>query len=281
MKFFNFLTGTLLLIVIACLLGGCKKKETTTEEIVAVPDSVIIDTAHVDSVKEVVEVVPSKRADELFDDFVFAFMKNRKFQKQRILFPLSNTVDGEKSTIEANEWTFDRMYSQQDVYTLIFDSMKGEKAAKDTTLRNVVVEELNLENSRTKKYDFNRVHGEWKLTAISDQVMGDSPNSEFYTFYHRFATDSDYRRQHIASALAYSTYDYDDFKTVNKTISPEEFDEVSPELPQTKITNILYGQHYKNSNLRVLSIRGLSDGMECSLVFKKINGEWMLTYLDN
>lgn len=281
MKKFNFLTGALLLILISCLLGGCKKKETTTEEIVAVPDSVITDTARVDTVKEVVEVVPSKRADELFDDFVFAFMKNRKFQKQRILFPLSSTVDGEKTSIAANEWDFDRMYSQQDVYTLIFDSMKGEKAAKDTTIKNVVVEELNLETIRTKKYDFNRIQGEWKLTAISDQVMEDSPNSEFYSFYHRFATESEYRLQHIAKSLAYSTYDYDNFETVNKTITPEEFEEVSPELPQTKITNILYGQNYKNSKLRVLSIRGLSDGMECSLVFKKINGEWVLTHLDN
>lgn len=266
-------------------MWSCKSKKE--EPVEAFHEPIVENTAEVatipvDTTVRIKEVpMPTKKADELFDDFAFAFMQNIKFQKQRIKFPLPYTVDGETSFVNEKQWRHDSMYSGYEMYTLIFDSTKGEKAAKDTTLHHVVVEELNLESQRAKSYDFERADGEWRLTALTDEAMGNSANSDFYTFYHKFATDEYFQLHHIASPLTFSTFDDEEFKTVERTLEPEEFADHAPELPKSQITNILYGQKYKNSKMRILSLRAPASGMECQMVFKKEDGKWMLTRLDN
>lgn len=264
------------------LVFSCKgKTEMPVEGTDSIADSTLIDSVGEDTLPDVVKEEPPKKADELFDDFAFSFMQNRNFQKRRINFPLVCETDGEVQKISEREWRYDRMYSQYEMYTLIFDNAKAEKAAKDTTLHRVIVEELDLDTGRAKSYDFRRNNGEWRLTRLTDAPMEHSENSEFYSFYHRFATDEDFQLAHIASPLKFSTFDDDEFKTVELNIEPEEFADYAPELPKSKITNILYGQTFKNSNLRILSLRALAGGMECQMVFKKTGGEWRLTRLDN
>lgn len=267
-----------------CLVWSCKSK---TEAPVEFMEEVPADTTKApelveDSLPEELAVPePPKKADELFDDFIFAFMKNKHYQRQRVAFPLSYTYDGENKQLEQSEWKYDSMYSRYEMYTLIFDSEKADNMAKDTSVDRVVVEELDLDTQRAKSYDFKRENAEWRLTSLEDGPMENSANSEFYRFYHQFATDPAFQQSHIASPLAFSTFDDDEFKTVETTLTPEEFAEHSPELPKSKITNILYGQTFQNSNLRILSLRAHASGFECKMVFKKNGGEWKLTRLEN
>lgn len=275
---FFIATGTVL------LMGGCKHRNDVPTEAIPTVDSSQTDTTATasDSILEAQDTIaPPKKADEFFDDFAFAFMKNRRFQRSRISFPLPYTIDGQTKHIARNAWKFDRMYAAREVYTLIFDSHKGAKMAKDTTVKKVVVEELNLEHQRVKSYHFERKSGEWRLVALNDQSMEESVNSDFYQFYHRFATDVDFQSTHVAESLKFSTYDEDNFQRIKGTISAAQWKDFAPELPQTQLTNILYGQTYKNSKLRILSISSLSGGMTSTLTFKKKNGEWILTQLDN
>ena len=265
-------------------MGGCKHRNDVPTEAISTVDSSQTDTTATasDSILEAQDTIaPPKKADEFFDDFAFAFMKNRRFQRSRISFPLPYTIDGQTKDIARNAWKFDRMYAAHEVYTLIFDSHKGAKMAKDTTVKKVVVEELNLERQRVKSYHFERKSGEWRLVALNDQSMEESVNSDFYQFYHRFATDDDFQSTHVAESLKFSTYDEDNFQRIKGTISAAQWKDFAPELPQTQLTNILYGQTYKNSKLRILSISSLSGGMTSTLTFKKKNGEWILTQLDN
>lgn len=265
-------------------MGGCKHRNDVPTEAIPTVDSSQTDTTATasDSILEAQDTIaPPKKADEFFDDFAFAFMKNRRFQRSRISFPLPYTIDGQTKHIARNAWKFDRMYATHEVYTLIFDSHKGAKMAKDTTVKKVVVEELNLEHQRVKSYHFERKSGEWRLVALNDQSMEESVNSDFYQFYHRFATDDDFQSTHVAESLKFSTYDEDNFQRIKGTISAAQWKDFAPELPQTQLTNILYGQTYKNSKLRILSISSLSGGMTSTLTFKKKNGEWILTQLDN
>ena len=281
MKFhllFLVATGTIL------LMGGCKHRNDTPTDAVATADSSQIDTTITDNdsiVEEQDTIAPPKKADEFFDDFAFAFMKNRRFQRSRISFPLPYTIDGQTKHIARNAWKFDRMYAAHEVYTLIFDSHKGAKMAKDTTVKKVVVEELNLEFQRVKSYHFERKSGEWMLTSLNEQPMEESVNSDFYDFYHHFATDDDFQKTHVAESIKFSTYDEDNFQRISGTISSAQWKDFAPELPHSQLTNILYGQTYKNSKLRVLSISSLSGGMASSLTFKKKNGEWILTQIEN
>lgn len=273
------------LLALTCIVWACKSKKDEPVEAFQEPvteKAAPTDSLLTDSTARINEVpMPTKKADELFDDFAFAFMKNSKFQKQRVKFPLTHKVDGSTQQISEKQWRHDSMYSEYEMYTLIFDNAKAEKAAKDTTLHHVVVEEFNLETQRAKSYDFERTDGEWHLTALTESAMGESVNSDFYDFYHKFATDEDFQLDHIASPLHFSTFDDEEFKTVELEIEPDEFAQFAPELPKTKITNILYGQKYKNSKMRILSLRAPASGMECQMVFKKEDGKWMLTRLDN
>lgn len=270
-----------LLFCILCI-SACKKHPETQPQ----PQEQKTDTLHKDSLlvetnTETNETLPPKKADEFFDDFAFAFMKNHRFQRKRIEFPLPYIIDGKRKTISSSAWKHDPMYSTQEVYTLIFDSAKGAKMAKDTSVHHVVVEELDLDKHRVKSYTFSRKEAQWKLTELCEQNMEKSSNSDFYEFYKRFATDEEYQNEHIANQLAFSTYDEDNFKRVEGFITAAQWKDFAPELPQSRITNILYGQTYKNSHLRVLSISSLSGGMVCTLTFKHKKGRWMLTRLDN
>ena len=68
---------------------------------------------------------PPVAADGLFDDFVYSFTKNRRFQLERIAFPLSVTQDGTETKIESKDWKFTPLFTKGGVYTLIFDNLKA------------------------------------------------------------------------------------------------------------------------------------------------------------
>lgn len=280
----SFIRISFAAIAAICLAWGCKSKTETPVEFadVAPPDTTVAPELVEDTLPEELAVPePPKKADELFDDFIFAFMKNKSYQRQRVAFPLAYSYDGEQKQLAQGEWKYDSMYSRYEMYTLIFDSEKADNMAKDTSVDRVIVEELDLDTQRAKSYDFKRENAEWRLTSLTDGAMQNSENSEFYDFYHKFATDPDFQLSHIVSPLPFSTFDDDEFKTVETTLTPDEFAEHSPELPKSKITNILYGQTFNNSNLRILSLRAHASGFECKMVFKKNGGEWKLTRLEN
>lgn len=280
MKAFQILLSFLLM---GLFFAACNKRSEIQAD--ALPeetsDSIALDTLQEETTTAPQEATPPQKADELFDDFVFAFMKNKRFQKSRIVFPLSHIVDGQRRGIARAKWRFDSMYSRREVYTLIFDSRKAEKMAKDTSLRHVVVEELNLTEERVKSYVFQRQNTEWKLTELRETDMDETENGDFYVFYRSFSSDETFQKQHIAAPLEFSTYDEETFERFDGFISPDQWKDFAPELPKNELTNILYGQTYGNSNLRILKISSLSGGMNCVLTFKRQNGKWMLTKLDN
>lgn len=247
----------------------------------AAPDSAKNDSVAPDTAQSAEEVPISKKADEFFDDFAFAFMKKPRFQRSRIVFPLEHIVDGRRSEIAGRAWKHDRMYSKRETYTLIFDSAKGEKMAKDTSVKHVTVEELDLLGHRVKSYVFSKSDGEWRLVRLEDEQMEHSANSDFYAFYQQFATDDEFRRAHMVPRLAFSTYDEDNFKRMEGFISPDQWSDFAPELPKGKLTNILYGQSFANTNLRLLAISTPSSGFTSTLTFRRKKGKWMLTRLEN
>lgn len=269
----------LLLTILSSI--SCKTNKETPTEAYTEMDTTHIDTTASDSVEETLEVTPPKKADEFFDDFLYAFMKQKRFQRNRITFPLRHIIDGEEHLIVRRAWGYDPMFSGRETYTLIFDSRKGMKLAKDTSIRHVIVEELNLTEQRVKSYHFERQQTEWRLSQLVEDEMQQSENSDFYTFYQQFAANKEYRRSHISSPMAFSTIDEDTFEPVDGFITSDQWEDFGPILPTTQITNILYGQSYLNSNVRLLTISSLSGGMNSTLTFNKQKGEWMLVKLEN
>lgn len=271
-------------VVVACVCmlwvsTGCNNKKPVEEESAA--DSVA-DTLETDTLGELIaeQAIP-KAADELFDDFFFTFAGNRKHQMERIVFPLP-VKSGDKTTfVQQSEWKMDRFFMPQKYYTLILDNRRQLSLPKDTSVSHVVVEKIFLPKSWVKGYHFDRTGGEWRLTSIENQSLRGNANASFLSFYQQFATDSTYQADHLADLIAFKGPDpYDDSQDLVGEIDAEEWEEVRPEeLPAGLIYNIIYGQTYEHSNQKIFLLRGISNGQEMEMTFRREDGEWKLVKL--
>ena len=279
------------LIDIACALAllsmvmttGCTDKKPSP-----VKDSVLLDSAQQDSVLEdsaediIAETPMPKAADELFDDFIFNFAANKKLQFKRIVFPLKVYHNEKLShSVGKNAWKMEHFFMRQDYYTVIFDHPKQMKIVKDTSINHVVIEKVYFAKRLVKQYLFNRINGLWMLTSINYKPMYTNKNASFLKFYHSFATDTALQNRHLASPIKFTGPDPDDdFSTMSGDIDPETWPAFAPELPSKMIYNIIYGQKYTESNQKIFVIRGIANGLETELYFRKIRGKWMLTKLN-
>lgn len=260
---------------------GCSDKKPVSADTTAVDSTMFADTTAVDTMDQLIaEQQMPKAADELFDDFIFNFAANRKLQMNRIKFPLK-IVDGNEVTfLKKAQWKMEHFFMEQGYYTLIFDNMKQMDVVKDTSINNVVIEKVYLTEKKVKKYMFNRVNGRWTLTSIQTNAMIHNTNASFLTFYQRFATDKDFQLESLNNPVMFTGPDPDDdFSTMTGEIAPETWPAFAPELPSDFIYNIMYGQKYTEGNQKIFVMRGIANGMEMELTFKRIDGDWKLTAL--
>lgn len=262
------------------LIAACNGNKVGPEENVAVEDTVMTDSVNVELEGDSTEVTPVA-VDGLFDDFVYSFMHNRKFQMQRIVFPLPNVVDGKDRPIGREQWKFDQLYAHQDVYTMLFDSEKTLFQEKDSTVHRVTVEWVYLTTGRVKQYQFNKENGIWRLTGLDTHALDNNINRDFFTFYRDFSSNTDFQIAHIENPFSFKTYDSDTFQEIEGVLDVAQWRDFAPEMPSGVITNINYGQRYAANGRRVLVITSPSAGMSCSLSFEKKKGkEWMLVGME-
>lgn len=279
--------AVLILLTGMLLTGtGCQNKSAEDNDTI---DSIVRDTTDstlsVDDSLVVATPMP-KRADELFDDFFFNFYINKKLQQSRIQFPLTVTEGKETRKIEREEWTMDHFFRNQEFYSIIAPNERGLRYAADTTVHSVVVERLRLSEGQVKQFFFNRVEGLWKMQNIKVVSMAEHGDSDFLTFFYRFATDEGFQRTSLADKIRYTgpADEYDE-RTVTKTISKDEWDECIHVFPDNfeefatgeGFYDIVYGGTQKGSSTRVVSFRGLSNGNELKYTFSHSGGEWKLT----
>ena len=274
------------LVFVACLCmvlwtTGCSDKKPVTADTVAVDSLQMVDTASVDTLDELISEQPMpKAADELFDDFIFNFAANRKLQLGRIKFPLE-IVDGENvAYLKKKQWKMEHFFMDQGYYTLIFDNMKQMNVVKDTSINNVVVEKVYLAKEKVEKYIFKRINGRWMLTSVHTNDMVQNTNASFLAFYQKFASDPSFQIESLNNPVMFTGPDPDDdFSTMTGEIAPETWPAFAPELPSDFIYNIMYGQKYTEGNQKIFVMRGIANGMEMQLTFKRMDGKWKLTSL--
>lgn len=274
------------LVFSACVLmamwaTGCSDKKPVAADTAVVDSLQVVDTASVDTLDEIISEQPMpKAADELFDDFIFNFAANRKLQMARVKFPLK-IVDGEKvASLGKKQWKMEHFFMEQGYYTLIFDNMKQMDVVKDTSINNVVVEKVYLTKEKVEKYMFERLNGRWFLTSIRTNDMVHNTNASFLAFYQKFASDPEFQLESLNNPVMFTGPDPDDdFSTMTGEIAPETWPAFAPELPSGFIYNIMYGQKYREGNQKIFVMRGIANGMEMQLTFKRIDGDWKLTGL--
>ena len=274
----------LAVLPIVCFTSvGCKDKKPATLVDSVAADTIVADTQAMDSTEKLIEETPMpKAADELFDDFLFNFAASRKLQRQRVHFPLPVCRNGKViKQIEKRRWKMEHFFMRQDYYTLIFDNRKQMNLVKDTTIDHVVVEKVFYKTNTVQQFLFNRINGQWLMTSINYKPMYANMNASFLKFYGSFATDSAFQAEHLHNPVKFTGPDPDDdFSTMTGEIEPETWPAFAPQLPHGMIYNIIYGQKYTESSQKIFVIRGIANGMETRLTFKRIGGRWQLMKLE-
>ncbi|MGP1465654.1 DUF4348 domain-containing protein [Prevotella koreensis] len=279
-KAFVIVITALICSIMTMQTTSCTEGKNRQDSITA--DSMGRDTSVFDSLEKIIEETPMpKTADELFDDFVFNFAGNGKLQRTRIVFPLQ-VITGNKTTmIESNQWRTEHFFMTQGFYTLICDNRKQMALGKDTSVNHVVVEKIMLDKKAVKQYIFNRNNGKWMLTSIVNQGIGQNPNASFLNFYNRFANDTTFQIASLNNPVKFTGQDPDDdFATMTGEIAPETWLAFAPtDMPRGIIYNIMYGEKSVASNEKIFCLRGIANGQEMEMTFKKIGGNWKLTKL--
>ncbi len=284
----HLLSLFLLLVFITLSFSyGCSNRKTSddpndTLDVRIDYPPVDTDTVPIDTLESILAETPMpKAADELFDDFLFNFIGNRKLQIERVKFPLPVIKGKKTSYLAQKQWKVEQLFMKQGFYTLILDNEKQLELSKDTTIDHVVVEKVQLDSKTVQQFIFNREEGLWMLTEINYDGMAQNNNASFLDFYARFAADSLFQVESLSEPVKTTVPDPDDdFHMIDGEFYPEQWQDFQPPvLPKGFIYTIIYGQEYKQSKQKIFIIRGISNGLETEMTFQKKDGKWKLVKL--
>ena len=248
-------------------------KESLTDSVADTVDSVPMDT-----LEQLLSEIPTPKAmDEFFDDFLFNFAANKKLQKARIIFPLTVHKADKDVQIEKNKWEMERFFMRQGYYTLFFDNDEQMLLSKDTSINQAIVERILLKKNEVKDYVFNRIRGAWMLREIRETSIAENINASFLAFYQKFVSDKAFQVKSLNSMVKFVGPDPDDdFSLMEGVITPDTWEAFAPELPKKTIYNIIYGEPKSVGSEKIFILRGIANGMELELRFRKVGERWLL-----
>lgn len=267
----------LVAVLTVTLLAGCGTGSTDTAQS-ADEDSDSVVAAVVDSADTVPQI-----ADLVFDDFLYRFTHDSRFQLLRINFPLPLTQKGRERHLTQKDWKFDPLHARKDVFTMLWRSQSDRRTGSDSLLSAASFEWVYLDKNITKTYDFKKIGGRWMLTAVRWTPLAASPEADFWLFYRQFSEDPDYQQEHLASPISFVTYDYDNFEKIDGVIYPEQWEGYRPEMPTGILTNVNYGgaEAPESTSTRILTMQSQSGGLSCSFTFRKAKSGWQLSAFRN
>ncbi len=118
------------------------------------------------------------------------------------------------------------------------------------------------------------------LTLLRTIPITRDINASFLTFYHQFASDKAFQEKSLASTVQFVGPDPDDdFNMMEGIITPDTWEAFAPQLPSKMIYNIIYGKPEREGDSKVFVMRGIANGLELEMTFKRKNGDWKLTKL--
>ncbi len=278
------LVSILFILLLMTGMSSCRRTAAPVhyEVPVEAEDSLDADTLPEES-SEMRELEASLNLDRVFDDFMYAFVRSPRLQRERVHYPLPVvTADSLQDTLVryldcASEFGF----MMGDFYTLLFShpsQMEESKSADEETVR---VERINLHEMQVRSFDFERRHGKWMLIGLEDKGVGQSDCADFLEFYAHFSTDSLFQSRHLARRLRFSMLDpEDDNIYVEGTITAQQWFSFCPDVPSGIISNVRYGQTFLPDHM-VLQKCGIANGMQETFTFDQKGGRWLLTSYEN
>lgn len=286
----NILVGFILPMLVVSCMGRQKQSDGESTSIApekeVVLDSVVDTTGDIDMDTLVVveEVIPTT-ADASFIDFLYYFTSDEKFQRSRIIFPVSFYNDTTVTRLTEDTWIFDPMFVQDQLYTVIFDNEEELELEKDTSFNSVQIDWVYLSDYHIKRYYFERKNKLWYLEAVNKEKISRSKSygEDFFDFYMHFASDSVFQSERIREPLLFSTFDpEDEFSILETTLEKGQWFAFRPPMPVDKVSNIRYGQsETEASNTKIVEFKGWGNGFSNLLYFRRIKGLWKLVKFED
>ena len=272
----RFLIGfwAVVLLMFSCTGNKAGRTDETVTDSVADTTEV----AETDTLELLITETPMPRAaDAMFDDFVFNFAANKRLQQERIIFPLRKTEAGETTQIEKGHWQMEHLFMRQGYYTLLFNGEKEMALMKDTAVSEAIVEKIQLKKNRVTNYLFQRIKGAWMLKGIHVTPITENTNADFLLFYQKFVSDSAFQVKSLNETVEFVGPDPDDdFNMMEGVITPDTWEAFAPTLPGKVLYNIVYGKPQTSGNEKIFLMRGVANGLELELRFKKTGNQWKL-----
>jgi hypothetical protein len=274
-KFFGALCA-LGLLMLSCTGNKGQRTDIQADSLAVAADSV--DTIAVDTLEQLIIDTPMpKAADELFDDFLFNFAANKRLQRERVVFPLNVRKKNKDEQIAKERWKMEHFFMRQGYYTLMFNDDQQMRLMKDTSVNRAIVERIQLRKNEVTDYVFRRIRGAWMLLEIRKTTIEDNVNASFLEFYRHFVTDSAFQVKSLNRTVDFVGPDPDDdFGMMEGVITADTWEAFAPKLPSKTIYNIVYGDPQEEGDEKIFIMRGIANGLELELRFKKVGERWLL-----
>ena len=273
-------------LTVVLLMFSCKGKQTvdTTDGVPEdIVDTLVQDSTPEDTLERLITETPMPRAaDELFDDFLFNFAANRHLQMERVAFPLPMVKGTDTTYAEKSNWKMERFFMRQDFYTVLFDDERQTELVRDTSVSEAIVEKIYFNTGAVLQYKFRRLRGAWMLLEQRTEPIAANPNASFLEFYHRFVTDTLFQTESLGATVKFVGPDPDDdFAQMEGILTPDTWPAFAPELPDRMIYNVVYGKPRQPSDKKIFVMRGIANGFELEMTFRREEGRWQLVKLVN
>lgn len=274
-KFFGALCA-LGLLMLSCTGNKGQRTDIQADSLAVAADS--IDSVAVDTLEQLIIDTPMpKAADELFDDFLFNFAANKRLQRERVVFPLNVHKKNKDEQIAKERWKMEHFFMRQGYYTLMFNDDQQMRLMKDTSVNRAIVERIQLRKNEVTDYVFRRIRGAWMLLEIRKTTIEDNVNASFLEFYRHFVTDSAFQVKSLNRTVDFVGPDPDDdFGMMEGVITADTWEAFAPKLPSKTIYNIVYGDPQEEGDEKIFIMRGIANGLELELRFKKVGERWLL-----
>ena len=127
------------------------------------------------------------------------------------------------------------------------------------------------------QYLFRRIKGAWMLLEVKTEPIASNRNASFLEFYHQFVTDSVYQIESLGETVTFVGPDPDDdFAQMEGILTPDTWPAFAPEMPDRMIYNVVYGKQEEDSDQKIFVMRGIANGMELEMTFRRVGGHWKL-----
>ena len=163
----------------------------------------------------------------------------------------------------------------------IFNFVANKKLQKERTVFPLRTTEgdktTNMNKEQWKMERLFMRQGYYTLLFSDEEQMSENANASFLNFYQKFVTDSVFQLESINETVQFVGPDPDDdFAMMEGVITPDTWEAFAPALPVKVLYNIVYGKPKAANKEMIFLMKGVANGLEVELRFKKVGNKWLL-----